>query len=336
VAPDVTLLPIIPNTFFTSELPPVQILDQTLKVTSRVDIFELAICNFQSQLPDLQARFLEQLVTMYIPSGSISPLKSIPFILGADGQLHAPQTIVDPTGKLANLLPPDSPHLPQYQTTIQHRMVDSLRSLSLLPNTLTMEIFQEIVDVIMEKQDTQLSNLLLDFLDGDTTWSIPNLLLNSPWLDTTHGLSSPAGSRDHHFAELCNYALPLLRRVRRIQSQRLLHALHWDTPPALQVVITQFKALVGKGSPSCPELFPVTAFLGSHLGELSTSGYLEELKQFIKGKSWVPTHGSKLASTVFAIFKQDLVISPFKHITSRFADDRDARSFLQAMGCTEE
>ena len=337
VAANITLLPIIPNTFFTSQLRLVQILDQTLKVTSRVDILELAICNFLSQPPDLQARFLEQIATMHIPSSSISPLKSIPFILCANGQLHAPQSLVDPTGKLANLLPPDSPHLPQYQTALQHRMVDSLRSLSLLPNTLTMEIFQEIVNIIMEKQDTRLSNSLLGFLDDDTaSWSIPNLLLNSNWLDTTDGLSSPAGSHDHRFAELCNHALPLLRSVKRIQSKRLLCALHWDKPPALQIVITQFKALVTDGSPSCPELLPVTSFLGSRLKELSRNGYLQELEQFTRGRSWVPTYGPTLASTMFAIFRQDLDISPFKHILSRFADDIDARSFLQAMGCMEQ
>lgn len=337
VAPSIILLPILPNTFFTSQLPPVQILDQTLKVTSTVDIFELAIHTFQSQPPDLQARFLEQLATMYIPSSSISHLKSIPFILGADGQLHAPQTIIDPTGKLAGLLPSDSPHLPQYKTALQHRIVDSLQSLSLLPNTLTMEIFQGIVDIITNKQDTQLSNSLLDFLNDDTTsWSISNLLLNHPWLDTTAGLSSPANSHDHCFAKLCNRALPLPRRVGRIQSQRLLHALHWDTPPALQVVITQFKALVKEGSPTCPELLPVTSFLGSHLKELSTGGYLQDLEQFIKGRSWVPTHGPKLTSAMFAIFRQDLAINPFKHIMSQFADDRDARFFLQKMGCMEE
>ena len=336
VAPSITLLPILPNTFFTSQLPPVQILDQTLKVTSTVDIFELAIHTFQSQPPDLQARFLEQLATMYIPSSSISCLGSIPFMLGADGQFHAPQALVDPTGKLADLLSPDSPHLPQYKTTLQHRMVNSLQSLSLLPNILTVEIFQEIANIITNKQDTQLSNSLLDFLDDDTTsWSISDLL-NHPWLDTTAGLSSPANSHDHRFAELCNRALPLPRRVRRIQSQRLLHALHWDTPPALQVVITQFKALVKEGRPSCPELLPVISFLGSHLKELSTGGYLQELGQFIKGRSWVPTHGPKLAPTMFAIFRQDLAINPFKHITSQFADDRDARSFLQEMGCMEK
>ena len=336
VASDVTLLPIVPNTFFTSHLPLVQILNRTLEVTSRVDIFELAIHNFQSQPLDLQARFLEQLATTYIPSSTISHLKSIPFVQCADGQLHAPQTLVDPTGKLANLLPPNSPHLPQYQTTLQCRIVNNLQSLSLLPNTLTMEIFQEIVDVIMNKQDTQLSNSLLGFLDDHTTsWSILNLLLNYSWLDTTNGLSPPAGSRDHHFAELCNHALPLLRRVRRIQSQRLLCALHWDTPPALQVIITQFKALVGKGSLPCPELFSVTSYLGSHLEELSRSGHLQELEQFVKGRSWVPTHGSTLTSTIFAIFRQDFAVSPFKHIISQFADDRDAKSFLQAMGCME-
>jgi len=155
-------------------------------------------------------------------------------------------------------------------------------------------------------------------------------------LDTTAGLSSPANSHDHRFAKLCNRALPLPMRVRRIQSQRLLDALHWDTPPALQVVITQFKALVKEGSPSCPELLPVTSFLGSHLKELSKGGYLQDLEQFIKGRSWVPTHGPKLTSAMFAIFRQDLAINPFKHIVSQFADDRDARSFLEKMGCMEK
>lgn len=337
VASDVTLLPIVPNTFFTSQLPLVQILDQTLEVTSKIGVFELVICNIQSQPLDLQARFLDQLTTVYIPSNSLSHLQSIPFILGADRQLHAPQTLIDPTGKLANLLPSDSPHLPQYQTTLQHRIVDNLRSLSLLPNTLTTEIFQEIVGVIQSKQDSQLSSSLLDFLDDDTTsWSIPNLLLDHQWLETTKGLSSPASSHSHHYAELCNRVLPLLKRVRRIQSQRLLYALHWNTPPTLQVVTAQFRALVSEGRPSCPELFPVISFLGSHLEELSKSGYLQELEQFIKGRSWVPTHGSTLASTTFAIFKQDLALYPFKRIISRFADDRHARSFLQAMGCMEE
>ena len=334
VAPDVTLLPIVPDTFFTSHLSLVQILDQNLKVTSTIDIF---LHNFQSQPPDLQARFLDQLTTMHIPSHSLSPLRSIPSILGADGQLHAPQVLVDPTSKLAGLLPPDSPHLPQYQTTLQHRMINSLRSLSLLPNTLTMDIFQEIVGVIMNKQDTQLSRSLLDFLDDDTqSWSISNLLPNHQWLETTHGLSSPAHSYDHRFAELCNHVRPLLKGARRVRSQKLLHALHWDTPPTIQVVTDQFKALVSKENPSCPELLPVTSFLGSHLGELSNSGQLQELKQFVKGKSWVPTYGYKLTSTTLAIFQQDHVILPFKQIRSQFADNKDARSFLQAMGCMEK
>ena len=336
VVPGVTLLPIVPNTFFTSQLSLVQILDQTLGATSNLDILQLVIHHFQSQPPDLQATFLEQLSTVYIPSTSLSHLQSTPFILGADGQFHSPKTLVDPTNRLANLLPPDSPHLPQYQTALQQRMVGSLQSLSLLSNTLTVEIFQEIVGIITNKQDTQLSNLLLDFLDDTTSWSISNLLLDCPWLDTTHGLSSPASSHDHHFAALCNRVLPLLKRAKRVQSQKLLHALRWNIPPTLQVVVAQFRALVSEGKPSCPELFPVTSFLGSHLEELSSSGQLQELEQSIKRRIWVPTFGSTLTSTSFATFKQDFVIHPFKQIASLFADNRDARSFLQAMGCMEE
>jgi len=337
VAPSITLLPVLPNTFFTSQLPLVQIVDQALEIKSTFDILQLVIDHFQPQSLDLQSKFLKQLSIMHIPSTSLSSLQSIPFVLGADGQFYAPQMLVDPTSRLANLLPPNSPHLPLYQGALQQEMVDNLRSLSLLPKTLTMDIFQEIVGVIVDNKDTQLSTLLLDFLDDDTmSWSMPDLLLDSSWLDTTDGLSPPAGSHDHHFAELCNHVLPLPKRVKKIQSQKLLHALCWNTPPALQVIVTQFKALVIEGNPSCPELFPVTSFLGSHLEELSRSGCLQELEQFTKGKNWVPTNGSILTSTTFAIFRQDLIIPPFKQVISLFADNGDVRSFLQAMGCMEE
>jgi hypothetical protein len=275
---------------------------------------------------------------MHIPSASLSQLKSIPFVMGADGEPHPPQDLVDPTyQKLANLLPPNSPHLPRYQTTLEQRIVDNLKSLSLLSTTLTVESFEEIVGVIIKKQDTQHSDLLLEFLNNNSTsWPIPNLLPNSPWLHTTQGLLPPANSCDHRFAGLCNRVLPLLKGVERIQSQRLLSAFHWDKPPALQVVVAQFKALVQEGRPSCPELFPVTSFLGSHLKELHRGGYFPELEEFVKGKSWVPTYGSSLTSTAFAIFKQDQIIHPFKQIRQSFADNNDARSFLQAMGCMEK
>ena len=336
VAPDITLLPIIPDTFFTSQLSLVQVLDQRLEVTSNLEVLQLVIHNFQSQPPQLQAKFLEQLTVTHIPSISLSHLKSIPFVLCADGQLRAPHMLVDPISRLAKLLPLGSSRLPQYQTTLQQRMVNSLKSLHLLPSTLTTEIFQEIVRVIMEKQDTQLSTLLLNYLDDNpTSWSIPNLLLHKPWLDTTHGLLSPADSDDHHFAGLCNRVLPLLKRVEQIQSQKLLHALHWNVPPTLQVVVAQFRALVNEENPSCPELFSVTSFLGSHLEELSRSGHFQELEQFIKGRSWVPTFGSTLTSSTFAIFEQDVIIRPFRQIVSPFADNKDARSFLQAMGCMD-
>ena len=336
VAPDVTLLPIVPNTFFTSQLSLMQVIDKALAVESTLDVLQLVIQHFQSQPPDLQAKFLRQFTTMHIPSTSLLHFKSIPFVLGADGQLHSPQMLVDPASSLANLLPLDSPHLPQYQTPLQKETVDSLRSLSLLPKILTQEIFQEIVAIITTKQDMQLSNSLLDFLDDDTTsWSIPDLLLNHPWLDTTKGLLPPAGSHDYHHAKLCNRVLPLLKKAKRIQSKKLLHGLHWNMPPALQVIVDQFKAIVNEGNPSCPELHPVTSFLGSHLEDLSRSSLLLELEQSTKGRSWVPTTGSTLTSTTFAIFKQDHVIHPFRQITSLYTDDKDARSFLQAMGCTE-
>ena len=336
VAPNITLLPIIPNTFFTSQLSLVQVFDQAIEAMSGPDILQLAINYFQSQPPELQVKFLEQLSIVHIPSTSLSHLKSIPFVLGTDGQLHAPQTLVDPTIRLASLLPPSSPHLPQYQTALQKRMVNGLKTLSLLLSTLTMEIFQEIVDVITSKQDFNLSNSLLDFLDNDTaSWSIPNLLLNNLWLNTSEGLSSPANSRDHQYADLCNRVLPLLKDVRRIQSQKLLCALHWDIPPALPVAMDQFRALVKECNPLCPELPVVTSFLGSHLEELTRGGHLQELEQFVKGRSWVPTYGSKLTSTAFAVFNQG-VVHPFKQITSAFSGDKDSRSFLQAMGCTEE
>ena len=337
VAPNIGLLPIVPKTFFTSQLDLVQVLDQKLGVMSNLEVLQLVIHNFQTQPPELQAEFLEQLSTMHIPSTSLSHLQSIPFVLCADGQLHAPKMLMDPASRLAKLLPLDSPHIPQNQTNLQRKMVNNLRSLSLLTSTLTMEILQEIVTIIVRNQDTQLSNLLLDFLDDDTiSWSIPNLLLDCPWLETTHGLSSPADSYDHRFAKLCNRVCPLLKRAKRIQSQKLLEALHWNTPPTLNVVVTQFKALVSEGNPSCPELFPVTSFLGSHFDELSQNGHLQELEQFIRGRSWVPTHGSTLTSTTFAIFRQDLIIHPFKQVISLFADNKDARAFLQAMGCMEE
>ena len=337
VAPDVTLLPIVPNTFFTSQLSLMQVIDKTLAVKSTLDVLQLVIQHFQSQSPDLQAKFLGQFSTMHIPSTSLSHFKSIPFVLGADEQLHSPQTLVDPASSLANLLPLDSPHLPQYQTPLQKEMVDSLRSLSLLPKIFTQEIFQEIVAIITTTQDTHLSNSLLDFLDDDTTsWSIPDLLLDHPWLDTTKGLSPPAGSHDYRHAKLCNRVLPLLKRAKRIQSKKLLRGLHWNKPLTLQVIVDQFKALVNEGKPYCPELLPVTSFLGSHLKELSKGNHLQELEQFTKGRSWVPTTGSTLTSTTLAIFKQDLITHPFKQITPLFADDKDARSFLQVMGCMEK
>ena len=335
VPPGITLLPIVPNTFFTSQLSLVQVLDQRLGVTPNPEILQLAIHNFQSQPQELQANFLEHLSTTHIPSTFLSHLKSIPFIMCADGKLHAPKFLVNPISRLGKLLL-DSPHLPLCQTTLQQRMVKSLRSLSLLSNTLTMEIFQEIIEVIMKKQDTQLSNTLLNFLDDDTTsWSIPHLLLDHPWLNTTQGLLPPTGSHDHHYADLCNRVLPLPKRDERIKSQKLLHALHWEGPPALHVIVTQFRALVNEGKPSCPELFPVTSFLGSHLKELSRGGHLQDLEQFVKGRSWVPTSGSTLTSTTFAIFGQDIV-RPFRQITPRFAEDSCARSFLKAMGCMDK
>jgi hypothetical protein len=339
VASGVAVLPMVQDTFFTpqSQLSLVQVFDQELGITSNIDILQLAIHHFQSQPQDLQARFLEIVSKTHIPSTSLSQLKSIPFIMCADEKFHTPQGLVGPTDRLAKLLPPHSPHLPQYQTIPQKMIVNHLKSLSLLPNTLTMEIFEEIVDVIIKKQDTQLSNLLLEFLnDKSTSWSIPSLLLNSPWLDTTAGLSSPAQSHDYKFAELCNRVQPLLKRGKKIQSQKLLRALHWNVPPSLQIVVAQFKALVNEENPCCPDLFPVTSFLGLHLGELSRSGSLQELEKFVGGKSWVPTSGPMLTSTTFAIFKQDHPIPPFKQIASQFADNKDARSFLQAMGCMEE
>ena len=273
---------------------------------------------------------------MHIPTTSLSQLKSIPFILGSDGKFHAPQELVDPTGRLAKLLPPHNSHLPQYQTALQQQMVNSLKSLSLLPNILTMGIFQEIVDLIVEKQDTRLSNLLLEFLnDNPTSWSLPNLLPDHPWLDTYHGLVSPASSHGHWYSELCNRILPLLKQSERIRSQKLLDALHWNTPPPLRVVVDQFKVLVSEEDPSCPDFFHVTRFLGSRLKELSLHGYLQELEQFVKGRSWVPTHGSTLTATTLAIFKLDYTINPFKQIRSMFVEDKGARSLLQAMGCKE-
>lgn len=337
VASDATLLPILSNTFFTSQLSLVQVINQALGVKSTLDILQLVIHHFESQPLYLQAGFLEQLSTVHIPSTSLAHLQSVSFVLGADGQFHAPQALIDPTSRLATLLPPDSPYLPQHKTVLQQRVVNNLQSLSLLPTTLTMEVFQEVVNVITKKQDSQLSNLLLDFLDDNpTSWSISNLLLDYPWLDTAHGLLPPAKSHDHHFAELCNRVLQLPKRERKIQSQKLLRALHWNVPPTLQVVVAQFKALVREGKISCPELFPVTSFLGSHLKKLSSDGHLQKLKQFIKGRSWIPTTGSTLSSTTFAIFRQDIVIHPFKQITPLFADHKDTRSFLQTMGCTEK
>ena len=337
VAPDVTLLPVIPNTFFTSRLSLVQVIDQAIRAESARDLLQLVIHHFQSQSPDLQAKFLEQFSTMHIPSTILSRLQSIPFILGADGQFHAPQMLVDPTSRLAKLLPPNSPRLPQHQTFLQQKMVNGLQSLLLLSKTLTMEIFEEVVGIIIDKQDIQLSNLLLDFLDDDTSsWSISDLLLNDPWLDTTHGLLPPTSSHDHHYAKLCNHVLRLPKRTNRIQSQKLLCGLGWNKPPTLQVVVKQFRALVSEGDPLCLELFPVTSFLGSYIKELSRGSHLEELKQFSKGKSWVPTSGSTLTSATFAIFRQDLVIHPFKQIRSQFADNVGTRSFLKAMGCMEE
>ena len=336
VASDITLLPMIPNTFFTSQLSLAQVFDQALGITSNIDIFQLAIDHFQSQPSDLQARFLELFSTLHIPSTTLSQLKSIPFLLGADGNLHAPQALVDPTNRLANLLPPHSSHLPQYQTVLQQKMVSKVKSLGLLLNFPTVEIYQEIIDVIIGKQDTELSKSLLDFLDNDSvSQSIPDLLLHQKWLDTTHGFSSPADSYSQQFAELCNHVSPILRRTKRIQSQELLHALCWDSSPPLQVVVAQFKVLVSEENTSCPELSHVISFLGSHLEELSGGGYLEELKQFVEGRSWVPTYGSTLTSTAFAIFREDHIIHPFKPIRAQFIDTEDKKSFLQKMGCME-
>ena len=337
VADKTPILPIVPNTFFTSQLSLAQVFDQGLEMSSNIDILQLTMNHLQSQPEGLQARFLELLSTVHIPSTSLSQLKSIPFIMGADGEFHAPQGLVDPTGKLAKLLPPHSSHLPLFQTTLQQQMVKSLKSLSLLLNILTMEIFQEIVDVIIQKNNTKLSNSLLAFLnDNPTSWSLPNLLLNYPWLDTSQGLLSPASCHGYQFAELCNRVLPLPKESGRIKSQKLLDALHWNTPPPLQVVVDQFRSLVGEEKSSCPELFPVISFLGSQLEELSRSGHLEMLKQFVKGRSWVPTYRDTLTSTTFAIFNQDHIIHPFKQIRPAFAERKNTRSFLQTMGCMEK
>ncbi|KAK7036693.1 hypothetical protein VNI00_011358 [Paramarasmius palmivorus] len=334
-----SLLPCISDYTFVDSSSPnrdaLQILIPSQRPLSSIDLLNLSLKGFGTQPVSFQCRtlkFVAQKVTQ-IPPSIIETLKATPFLPASNGDLRAPQDVVDPSSAIAKLFSTDTEKLPSAATDAELVMI--IGRLGLFQNELTTPLVNERIRYITSsssKESHKLAQTLLELLET-SHFDCANVEVptgkRKGWLPTKEGLKPHDECLDPKFYQraLFDEVLAMVNGV----SLSLRRRFGWGDHVRISVVVQQFKRVVETENKE--KLKIVIKELAERLDELDAR-QIEELRRTIEGRAWIPTtRGIFPSSRVVFSIPNGRDIPGFHRLAD--APDSPRGIFYLKMGCTK-
>ncbi|KAJ7186780.1 hypothetical protein C8R46DRAFT_279690 [Mycena filopes] len=306
---------------------------------SGIDILALAVEHFALQSKGLRISFLDHMVRNRdsLPPSLLKSLQKAVFIPVVDGTLQSPERCIDPTK--SDLVAIYSENKDRIPTMVGEDLLvlRHLRSLGLLPATITLDIIAERIQYISSRSALAESRLLaVQLLNMIHSSGLECASLEIPaeakWLPTARGLVGRGECFDvGKHPELFDEVLPVLDRNVRL-SPSLCLALGWDQPIAMAILQEQMRGVLRSGLASTLKLdYLIKEFASRTLSDTDIS----ELTGITLDRPWIPIASGRLAPTSHAVFSSTFGLAGFYQIPFGLVDQAPVRDFLMRMGCTE-
>ncbi|CAA7263802.1 unnamed protein product [Cyclocybe aegerita] len=303
---------------------------------TNIELLELAINDFTSQSPQLQAAALAFVVQnkSKIPPYLLDNIKCTEFVRVLDGSLRRPDEVVNPQSTIASLFDGRKDR-PRMESRSEEAIVKSLASLDLMKAKLTLEVVKERIGYLSANHSSAdalaLSHALLSLI-AKTNLDFSKLALDREecWLPTAHGVRSPKECRDaiQHSRYLFDRVLALVEGYSIPAS--LKSALGWDQFVETDVLIRQLDKVLGE----CGDTFDCVVEVIKELSLRNYDEHIEILKAVTKDRKWVPTtnRGKELSDAMYATFMDPIPDSGFSHILDI---SPNAEQLLRKLGCQD-
>ncbi|KAF5349962.1 hypothetical protein D9756_009229 [Leucocoprinus leucothites] len=306
---------------------------------SASELQELMLKHFQSQSPETQLHFVQDLVSnpFSVSRGVLTRLASISFVFARDGKQRAPKDLVDPDSSIVELFTESLSYLPDTSQPASRTLVKHLRSLDLFISELSLEILCERIRYISTHQASDLAKTVINFIDRHR-FDCRDLFNSSlsrdlKWIPTSTGLESPLSCRDasSHYGKthLFDEVMPMVNGDVPI-GYYLRKAFLWDVEVPFSVLKQQLSKVLDQLEPQFEKVYDII----KHIGYRSNlrSFELPETRELLKDKNWVPTRKRTLVATSFVLLNGEDIPSVGFHAT--YFDSR-MHEFLRKMGCAD-
>ena len=344
------ILPFVPGTVFVDgslvESSLLKILDPSASgPLLEHDILSMALQHFAAQSVQTKVAFLEYMAKHRdeISPSMLNTLRRTPFVVVTDGSLQSPESVVDPQSVIGCLYLTDDNRFPQMADKHQEALIDNLRLLRAIQDTLTADIVMERVQFISSTISgsknasviSALSRRLLELLSSPR-FNCSSLAIdqNLKWLPVQNHLLSPkcCHDKDSHQRELFDHVLPLLDIGFTI-SPSLRLVLGWDKPLPFHILAEQLlKVLDLQHDEAYRRIEILIKELSERLHDLDDDN-LHRLRTVVESRPWVPVSCGYLADTSHAVFSGASPTVGFYEIPFI---QRNQREFLLRMGCSEK
>ncbi|KZP24219.1 hypothetical protein FIBSPDRAFT_1042283 [Athelia psychrophila] len=237
--------------------------------------------------------------------------------------------LFNPDCAVAGLYTKQDFYVPSTSSKEDKAIVQGLKALGLFRSKLTKEVIEERITYLSkchtEKESYRLALNLLQIIVSDNfdAKDVPNLR-SCQWLpcEDSNGLRTSAESHhpDAHPAALFDEVLFTLKM--KYTNTSLRHALGWQAPLHLDIILTQLDRVIKQASPSIQRLTTLVHEFGRRVDNLDKSD-LERLRGITHDRPWVPISRGCVAVTGRAVLSPRTNSMPpgFYKIPSSLSDD---------------
>jgi len=321
-------------------------------VSNELDIFNLAIDNWDLQSMKLQDRFVEKIFdNRHYTSELRERLKALNFITvkGIDDRVP-PRGLIDPESPLADLYKGEAGKIPTGRFASHHLHV--MRRECFVDSSLNESIIQERLDYLSSaasdnKPIVRKATSFVKLLDQSWKPSYRPLILRArsmEWFPYSNRLAAPDQCRDSHqdlHAHPYYYDLYLKVGDRVIASGAMFRsALGWSDVIPSQILVEQLRlTLEPEIDRKCDRLIKLLDYLGYlHSRGALTRDVVQNLKKTVGGQAWIPVMAHSIGSHNLATSKHAVLSGsglrpPFRQVNAQLRDLRFP--FLLEMGCTK-
>ncbi|KAH6903850.1 hypothetical protein BKA70DRAFT_579826 [Coprinopsis sp. MPI-PUGE-AT-0042] len=268
-------------------------------------------------------------------------LRQQQFVRAQDGQLAAPQYLIDPANPIYHLYIDDSSRIPSSSDDIEQSICQSTSTLGLFDKILTASNVMNRIKWISANTSSPLfkthSIALLKVLH-EHNFNCANLSMDSSlrWLptinDTLVDVSScrPLPSNDDDLALFDKVLQPLHHEA--LIPPSLATLVKWDQPVPFVVITQQLRlTLEEETSP-----YERVTIIFKELGKSLSRQEMEKLKSVLDGREWVPTSQYQLVAPPFAVFHSFIPEAGLYEIAPLLKGNPRLANLCKLLGCTDE